>query len=294
MNIAQPGAFCEQARTDVLLCHVCRVAAGGVRWDYDPPVSDVLALCAAHSLTLREVLPSHYGVVARVTDATGTDLLLKAAQPQQHDCLGEAEALELWRGKGVVPRLVAVFEDGLHLREFIDGVALSDTATHARAAGALLSELHATEGTDAIPRAWMAVEAAALSQSAHLSAQQLRRAAELAATLLATPGSVIIHGDYYHKNILITEAGLRVIDPLARYDIPAADVASYVMTSAEAVDVTRAAMVAGYGAEPASLDAYIEWWALRNLHYRGAFEARGGGEWQPCYATAGDGVVWVG
>jgi streptomycin 6-kinase len=259
-------------------------------------------VCARHQLELVEVLPSHYGDVARVRDRGRRDLILKARQGAQHDCLEEAEALRLWRGRGCVPHLVAVYDDGYHLREHVAGTVLTDLpgCGHDRAAeaGSLLRELHGPIGEpDGAPATWLTVEARRLAESGFLGADEKRRAAGAAVAIAEAP-TVVVHGDFYHRNVLMTPRGLVIIDPLARRDAAAADMACFALTSPAADPAAViAGMVAGYGEAPAALSAYVTFWSLRNLHFRGAFEGGGGhgsGDWQACWVAEGDGLRWSG
>ncbi len=259
----------------------------------------VEATCRAHGLVLVESLASNFGVVARVVDSSGRELLLKSAQPDQRDCLDESRALEAWAGTGGMPRLVARYTDGFHLRDFVVGTPLTETSgrgcEHARGVGALLRELHAVAAPDDAPTTWLDHARHVIAASPGVTAAQRRRAARAAARLCDVPGTTLVHGDCYHRNIVVTDAGLVAIDPLARSDHAAADVATFVLTCpSDDVAATLAELTEGYAGGLTHVADYMDFCAIRNAHYRAAFEARAdpGAVWQACFVADGDGLLW--
>ena len=263
---------------------------------------DAEGACRDLDLRLLEVYPSAYGLVARVEDAERRMLLLKQRQPQQHDCLDEAEAWRRWEGRDCVPELIADGLHGdLHLREFIDGVPLSYVAgsgsRQIREAGWLLRELHQPDRQApqaSASRAWMCREREVVGQGRRLSDAEMARFVALTTTLVEAGPLVLVHGDFYHRNILLTPRGLVAIDPLARADLAAADLATFALTvPAESPEATLSTLLEGYRSEPPLLAAYLAWAGLRNAHYRRAFDAGDGGVvWQACFVASGDAFVW--
>jgi aminoglycoside phosphotransferase (APT) family kinase protein len=163
------------------------------------------------------------------------------------------------------PRTGACARSRLTAQPALDGQPLADGAAAARDAGALLADLHRGH-----VRAWrrhldpLAGATASAATLAHLLPEMQPRLEHLVARLAANapaPGGSLCHGDYHAAQLLVTPAGLAVLD-LDELGIgaPTIDLATYAAhlldgskTGTDRLDEALDDLVTGYGARPPDL-----------------------------------------
>jgi hypothetical protein len=205
------------------------------------------ATAARHGLGVVRRLRGGYGTrwIAEVESPEHGRCVLKAIRPRPAVDGDELAALRTWTAtRARLPaRLLAEPEPGVALLEWIDGPLVAERGAlatdEAHAIGAALRDLH----------------------------QPL------------TDGQVLLHGDLNARNLIVSPAGIRCIDPLGIVGEPVHDLVS-VAASNPAADrrATFAAACEGYGLDPLEhgdrlLMGFRDWIAL--------IERRGGHELHP-------------
>ncbi len=216
-------------------------------------VPDRLDRCAGRwSLTIGERLGR--GNTSRVfacVAADGRDLVVKLAPPEARPEL-EAAALRAWGGRGAV-RLVDAdpVAGALLLERLVPGTPLppADDAAAIELVAPTLIALHAAprDRASSFPTqlefldAWLSwVRRSAENGTAGL---RLLDRAESAARGLCSDktATVLLHGDFIDKNLLLHRGGCVAVDPLPRIGDPCSDVGFYSAYHPPARDIGRRA-----------------------------------------------------
>ncbi len=231
---------------------------------------DLLDACADRwRLQMGEQLPGGYfGQVFSCTDEDGRALILKLSPPSAAPAL-EAAALRLWGGAGAVTLRDWDSRAGaLLLDRIFPGTPLppGDDEQAAHVAAHLLRILHAARVPNDHPfptflQAFASdlervqLEADSSTVGVHLLQQCRDAAARLWST---TPQVVLLHGDFFDKNILLAATGYVAIDPMPRIGDPCSDVGSFASYHPPARSIaSRARLIASLlGYDPARAERW--------------------------------------
>jgi streptomycin 6-kinase len=201
-------------------------------------------------------------------------VVLKLSSSEAGSARAEAAALRIWGGVGA-PALLYEADDGrvILLQAITPGTAVEphdDSADAGRAAG-LLRMLHRDGGSPAIPDAteelrWRFARAHrkldgpsyARDLVSHRDIDEAHRAA--VALHVARPGTVLCHGDFINKNLLLDEHGdWWAIDPRPCLGDPCLDAAFWALAHRPGIAVEQRCRLI---AEAAGLSAERTWqWA---------------------------------
>jgi streptomycin 6-kinase len=244
------------------------------RWLASLP--DVLDRCAVQwRLQLGEQLSGGYfAQVYACVDTNGRALILKLSPPAASPAL-EAAALSLWGGTAAVrlrdwdPATGALLLDRL-----VPGAPLppGDNDQAAQIAALVLQTLHAvtvpeTHPFPALPQAfdsWLArtrLEAEPSTVGVHLLPKCRDAAARLWTT---TAQTVLLHGDFIDKNLLLCPTGYVAIDPMPRIGDPCSDVgyfASY-HPPARSIASTARSIASILGYDPGRAERWAAVWTV--------------------------------
>lgn len=267
----------------------------------EPNTAEALAArtCARHGLTLEGLLPGRATAsvfVARVRNHAGERLVLKRPSPAAS--AGEIAVVRAWSDAGIGPRLVGEPEPGLYLAEWIEGTPLVDLSDAAPAVGVRIGR--AIRHLDALPppdglghtrdelrpgrsAAWTSLPSGMRALAESLA--DVLRARDPAA-------GVLLHGDLVPTNVLVTDAGPRLIDPVGRRGFAAWDLAQLAV-AAECRGQRRllGAPVAGYGSSPPLIGDMAAWMLL---FYLAKNFAHSGSPFAPRLRLLADALVALG
>ncbi|MEX0750417.1 MAG: aminoglycoside phosphotransferase family protein [Dehalococcoidia bacterium] len=235
--------------------------------------AECLDICRQHGLELQSFQEGASGAsryIACVRDHTGALFLLKQSMPDRQPA--EVAALRAWDATGCAVRIVDELEGGAYLAEWLGGRSLAELAPSEPAdfvaIGKMLGTLH-----DVTPLASLRDIRDRLSTSGwrQLPPELIALGEESAARALADPAPlVMLHGDLVPSNVMLTEAGPKVIDPFPGVGPPAWDIAQLAAASAGRGRrrVIRP-LLHGYGSSPPLLSDMYAWMLLffleRNL-----------------------------
>jgi len=170
-------------------------------------------------------------------DSVHRPVVLKLAPPEMRPDL-EAAALDLWRGEGAV-RLLDYAPDlrALLLERLVPGTpppSGQDEESVAQIAATLVAVQsapvpaeHDLPSLDAFLDTWVQWNRGWIDEGA-AGADLLDTACEVGKRLARTAtASVVLHGDFIDKNLLLSDRGYVAIDPIPRVGDPCSDVGFY-------------------------------------------------------------------
>jgi len=233
-------------------------------------IPNLLEYCAGRwGLRIGEPLPGGYfGRVFSCMDEHGQELILKLSPPNAAPAL-EAAALRLWNGAGAVALRDWDSSTGaLLLDRVFPGTPLpaGDDEQAARVAAHVLQILHAARVPNdhpfpTFPQAFASdLERVQLeADPSTVGVRLLQQCRDAAARLWSTtPQVVLLHGDFFDKNILLATTGYIAIDPMPRIGDPCSDVGSFASYHPPARSIaSRARLIASLlGYDPARAERW--------------------------------------
>lgn len=236
----------------------------------DAELADVLQREALTLVALADGPSGASRFVAHVRDATGQDLLLKRGTGLRGNA--EAAVLQALASTGYVPGGVRVIDEATFVCEWLDGDALDpeapDIAVRLHSCGEALRTLHGVPlpGAKLMPiSSRVSPEWVERDLGPDLAARMFSLA-KVAAEELADcnpADKVLLHGDVVPQNIIVSDGGVRFIDPIgfigpAGWDVAQLAIAVYGRDRrANLADV-----VAGYGSPPPKLEPAFAYLAM--------------------------------
>lgn len=238
------------------------------RWT-QAAVDTVHRLCAEWDLEIIGPLTGGaLSLVLEVKDPNKKSWVLKIPATSDMGQL-EVDALGLWTS-GTGPEVHRIdLTSGAWLMDYLETQSGEINAFHAHV---LADILHLPDiGMARFPLLDDAVQWRITSaygrkdRGAHPAAEHLDEAvATLSSLMSTTSGTVLLHGDYQAKNILLTPAGPRAIDPMPCRGDRDFDLALWVATSNHSADTATAA--AHLSADPSRFAAWA--WAMTIIERR--------------------------
>lgn len=232
-------------------------------------VDTVQRLCAEWDLAIAGPLTGGaLSLVLEVEDRNRKSWVLKIPATTDMGKL-EVDALGLW-ASGTGPQVHRIDPaSGAWLMDYLETQAGEINAFHAHV---LADMLHLPDaGIARFPLVDDAVQWRITSaygrqdRGAHPAGGHLDEAVDTLKSLMSTTaGTVLLHGDYQAKNILLTPAGPRAIDPMPCRGDRDYDLALWVATSNHSADTAMAA--AHLSADPSRFAAWA--WALTIIERR--------------------------
>lgn len=241
------------------------------------------AICAREGFDIVAVLPPGDGslFVARVRDRSGRSLLLKRSSGLRG--YAEMRVLQAWNEAGHGLGGLTAVDRRTYVRDWIEGSSLQEGQEFRPVAlglvGGLLRTLHTTRPpARLLPlKARLARWDARRDWAPRLSLAMLDSAGR-AAEALSHEGPKhghLLHGDLVPANVLLTNDGPVLIDPIGFLGPPAWDLAQLaVAVSGRDRIANLADLVAGYGYEPPLLREAFAWMTFMFLDKNLSLEAK--------------------
>jgi streptomycin 6-kinase len=233
----------------------------------------IVDICHRYELDLVTVCSGNVGsiiFVARVRDRAGQTWILKKTSIPRGS--GEAAALRAWRETDRAARLVAELEPGVYLIEWLRGPSIANLSPLApfdiAAVGRMLRGLHSV----AVPRNLGSIRRFFLPKSVEhwrmLTPEMISVGTQVATTVHehSSASDVVLHGDLFPANVILTDRGPKVIDPLGYHGPAAWDIATLAVTAAaRGRPNLLGGLLDGYGAEPPLMAEVFAWMVLAYL-----------------------------
>ncbi len=221
--------------------------------------------------------PLEGGYLSRVfscVDTDGNQLVLKLAPPAMPATL-EATALRLWNGRGAVSLKDWDAEAGaLLLDRIVPGTPFppEDDRKAIGLAGEVLRMLHGVPVPDrhpfpTLPEAFDLWEerVRADAEAGTVGVGLLPQARAAALRLCETAGdTVLLHGDFLDKNLLLGTSGLVAIDPMPRIGEPCADIGFFAANHppARSIGIRARVLARRLDHDPSRSERWAAVWAV--------------------------------